>query len=328
MIYLYGMVKGNEGPINVNCSLVKNSNGKITYPRAKMKWVRAIESIYKIVLAEAVVISSIWSGVNFVTLLALLLKKKVFYLKHGDVRYERDLNHFDNMEHAISCEYYVMEKCHSIICVSESYMDWCKKRYPEFANKIIYLNNGVDIKIREKKEKKARSIAVTGGNRPQKNNYEVYRAVDYLNAHTNKKYTLYVFGKLCVTGIPFLEKDNVIYMGQLEKDKYYNCLDEIQLMVVNSEIESFGLVVADALNTNCSLLISKNVGAKSIITMSEVDIINDCHNVREIARKIERLVDKENADTLQKSININQVSEKHAADRLVEICQSLQAKMD
>lgn len=320
MIYLYGMVEGNAGPINVNRSLVKNSTGEITYPKARIKWLRAIESIYKTMVADAVVISSIWSGVNFVTKLALAFNKKVLYLKHGDVRYETDINHFDNMEHAISCEEYVMEHCNSIICVSETYMEWCKKCYPKLAHKMSFVNNGVDINFREKKAKRERSIAVTGGNRRIKNNDEVYKAIEYLNAHTKRKYTLFVYGRSYAKGFPFLNRDNVIYMGQLEKESYYNCLDEMQLMVVNSEVEPFGLVVADALNTNCSLLLSKNVGARAIVSMPKMDIIDDCHDVKEIARKIQRLVNCGNADILQKSVDICEVSEKNAAKNLVEIC--------
>ena len=59
MIYLYGMVEGNAGPINVNRSLVKNSNGEITYPKARIKWLWAIESIYNTMVADAVVFGQV-----------------------------------------------------------------------------------------------------------------------------------------------------------------------------------------------------------------------------------------------------------------------------
>ena len=95
------------------------------------------------------------------------------------------------------------------------------------------------------------------------------------------------------------------------------------MLVVFSEVVSFGLVDAVALNTNCSLLLANNVGARAIVSMPKMDIIDDCHDVKEIARKIQRLVICGNEDILQKSVDICEVSEKNAAKNLVEICKNM-----
>lgn len=321
-IYLYGMCEGNAGPINVNRSLKENDK-RILYPKMKNKIFRAFESIIKINFSKAVVISTPWSGSIFVLKIAKLFRKKILYLKHGDAIYEKNVNCQDNMEHTINCEKFIMQNCDLILCVSQKYMEWNKIQYPNLAYKMSFLNNGVDISFRKRVNKIANSIAVSGGNRNIKNNYEVYKAVKFLNDHSNEEYKLYVFGRRYENCINFLDEPHVVFLGQLEKDDYYEKLEQMQLFVVNSELEPFGLVVADALNTNCSLLISKNIGASSIIQIDDKDIIYDCHDVQDIVKKIKRLLNNGNVDQLQNSIDIESVSEKHAAQELVDICCSL-----
>lgn len=321
MIFLYGMRNINAGPANVNRSLVEKSGGKIIGIKFKSKFLRLIEGIIKIIWTDTLIISPIMSMSVFMTKFAKRIGKKVVFLKHGDARYESEINHFKNMEHTIECEYFIMKHCDLILCVSEWYMNWNKNSYPEFADKFFFVNNGVNLAFREKKTKRIRSIAVSGGNRDIKNNYEVYQAIEYLNAHMKQKYTLYVFGREYKNSFSFLSESDVIYLGQLEKTEYYNMLDQIELFIVNSKVESFGLVVADALNTNCSLLLSRNVGAASILKHRETDYIEDSYDIKEIANKIVWTIEHPNAERIQNSVEINKVSEEYAVQKIIEVCE-------
>lgn len=320
MIFLYGMKSINAGPANVNKSLIENSNGKIVGVRFQKKCLRLAEGIFKILCADTVLISSLMSMSVFMTKFAKTVGKKVIYIKHGDAKYERDVNRSPNMNHMIDCECLIMEYCDLILCVSELYMRWSKEQYPEFAHKMSFVNNGVNFVFRKKKQKKPGSIAVAGGNRRVKNNYEIYQAVEYLNKHTDQKYTLYVYGREYQEGLPFLNNPNVVYMGQMEKEEYYAALDEMELFVVNSSLESFGLVVADALNTNCSLLLSRNIGAASILELEDEDYIEDSYNIEGIAKEIEWIMEHPNVKRLQQGVNIYKTSEEYAAKKLIGIC--------
>ena len=129
---------------------------------------------------------------------------------------------------------------------------------------------------------------------------------------------MYVFGRM------YENNDNlsypfVRYMGHLNKEEYYNALDKISLFVLNSVLESFGLVVADALNCNCSLLMSKGVGALSIMSTTDNDVINDCCNVDEIASKMLYLFQNPNSTALYNSINREDASEKSSYLKLKHI---------
>ena len=109
-------------------------------------------------------------------------------------------------------------------------------------------------------------------------------------------------------------------MGQMSKNEYYKQLEESDLLCVNSDLESFGLVVCDALNCGSSLLMSKNVGATCIFNdLQDDDLINDNRNIIEIASKIENLLHKSNSKRLYYSIDQEKYSEKQSFLRLKQI---------
>ena len=193
MILLYGPLDINAGPCNVNKSLIDHSNGEIAYVKFQKKYLRLFEGVIKVLLADSVVLSSITSMSVFIAKLAKLFRKKTIYLKHGDADYEAVINKL-NIDRTIRNEKIIMEYADLILCVSRQFMQWNKKRYPQYNNKISYLNNGVNIRFRKFVEKLPRSIVVTGGNRNIKNNRYVYEAVKKLNDISKEKYTLYVCG--------------------------------------------------------------------------------------------------------------------------------------
>ena len=105
----------------------------------------------------------------------------------------------------------------------------------------------------------------------------------------------------------------------MDKKPYYEKLDAISCYVMNSEVESFGLVAADALNCNCSLLMSRNVGAKSIMRTEDTDIIQNPHNVDEIIEKLQYLFEHPNSDRLYRSIDRQECSEEKAFQKIKAI---------
>ena len=110
MIYLYGMSWLNNGPCNVNKSLIDVRDEELLYVKWKNKYLRLFESIYKVARADVVVISSIWSSCKLVCRLAKFFKKKVIYLMHGYVAYEDKVNTGYHEENVIEIEKEAWEK--------------------------------------------------------------------------------------------------------------------------------------------------------------------------------------------------------------------------
>lgn len=248
-----------------------------------------------------------------------LMHKRVIYLMHGYRQYENRVNNLNLPEVELENEHKALTLSKMILCVSERHSKWLKQQLPQFANKISFLNNGVQIKRRPRVDKEPFSIAVSGGNRSIKNNVDVCKAVDLL-IKQGYDIILYVFGDFHDNNDDILNYGFVKIMGQMDHNSYLTELDKISLFVLNSELEPFGLVVADAINCNCSLLMSECVGAASIMHTQEEDIINNQHDINELSNKILYLLNNDNSERLYSSIDIEDVSEKRAYLKLKNIC--------
>ena len=112
----------------------------------------------------------------------------------------------------------------------------------------------------------------------------------------------------------------VEYVGQLDKDEYYKRLDKIALFVIASELEPFGLVVGDALNCHCSMLMSRNIGASAIMKTREEDFVNNPRDIDELAACIRHLLYHPNAERLLHSVDVRECSELVSWKKLKAIC--------
>lgn len=177
---------------------------------------------------------------------------------------------------------------------------------------------------RSKKENNEKiSIIVAGGDRIQKNNIEVCKAVELLSERINKKIELQICGRRYYDNDLFLEYPHTTYLGMLPNEQFMEKLRDSHVFVLNSEVESFGLSAVDALRAGCNILISKNSGIRSILSLSEEDIIFDTHNPSEIADKIEKLLSKNNCKRILDSIDFDHYSWESVAGRLYRICEAV-----
>lgn len=311
---LLGSWKANTGPANVNRSFVVNKDDSMSYLKLPIKLMR-LERL-KLIFYPVIVISG---GIfDYELKICKLLNKKLIYIMHGCGWYESKVNNLHLAQSFFDNEAETLASANVIACVSEKYSKWVRVQYPQFANKITFLNNGLIFEIRPKVQKEPYSIALSGGNRLQKNNSIVCKAVEKL-LNQGVECKVYVFGRYYkdnadLSQYPFIQK-----MGHLNKEQYYEALDKISLYVVNSTVESFGLVVGDALNCNCSLLMSDGVGAASIMKTDESDIVKDCFDVDEVANKILYLLNNSNSTRLYNSIDVFEASEQNAYLRLKKI---------
>ena len=322
-ILLLGDIYSNAGPSNVNRVLVENADDSLMYVKKQSKVLKILELCVKALRANVIVVSGVASLKVQKIINVLNSRAKIMYLMHGNLRYEDKINHLKAPLSLIEAENRLMEMAAAIVCVSEKYAEWVSDRYPQFNNKIQYVNNGLDLLPREKKTKRPLTIAVGGGNRCIKNNIEVCKAIERLR-NKGLQCELYIFGRNYPDNDDFSAFHFVKFMGQMSLGEYYEKLDEISLFVVASEVESFGLAVGDALNCRCSLLLSQNVGAVSIMETYECDLISDPHNVDLLADKIEYLLYHPNADRILQSVDVEACSAKQSYLRLKRICEEVE----
>ena len=311
--FLLGGHFSNGGPDNVNQALIKFADRKILYIKSNNKPVRVLEIFWKMLISEGIVVSGVCAKRYYDFM--KVFHKKFVYLMHGCMDFENEINRLHLTSDFIENEKNLLNDAKRIVCVSEVYSEWVKKRYPEYAEKITFVNNGVELEQREKKEKEPFSIAVGGGNRCIKNNYAVSMAVKELNSE-GIPCKLYIFGRKYPGNEEIEETDNIKYCGHLDKSPYYEKLDYISCFVMNSEVEPFGLVAADALNCNCSLLMSQNIGAKSIMKTEKCDIIQQPHDVDELVEKLKYVFDHPNSDRLYENIDVQACSGKRSFQKL------------
>ena len=320
-LLLVGGYWNNSGPSNVNRSLLEASQGELCCLHSKNRHLRFLELAVRLAAADVVIVSGTVS--RKINILLRRSGKKIIYLMHASVAYENQINHVTGNEVTEQAEQECFEMAEKIVCVSRRFSLWVQKRYPQFADKITYVNNGIEISPREVTEKIPFSIALSGGNRRIKNNGSVCRAVEKLIAE-GMDCRVFLFGAEDPHGDPEIMKlPFVKVMGQMDNPGYYEALDSVSLFAVNSTLETFGNVVGDALNCRCSLLVSDFVGAGSILQLTEQDSIHDPEDTEELTEKIRYLFEHPNGDRLLKGLDPNACSGRQAYLNLRKICEEV-----
>lgn len=320
-ILLWGEYRNNAGPSNVHRSWIENSNDELLHIKSSNKLLKYLELIWKLFLCD-VVIYPAYTALRDVRYFKMMGKKGICIV-HGCMSYENLTNKGGkNQKQIEKQENTIFELSDIILCVSNKSSKWFKNRFPNFKEKITYVNNGITIQPREKREKKTNTIAISGGNRRIKNNNLVCQAVQKLN-NEGFQCSINIFGRLYPDCEDLSKYPHTEYMSHLDKESYYNKLDEISLYVIASEVETFGLSIADALNCNCSLLMSDNVGGASIMKTKDEDLIMNPHDIDELAYKIRYILEHPNYERLLSTINVNECSEKQAWKNLKYLCETL-----
>lgn len=183
--FLKGDYMLNAGPQNVNRTLVENADESMDYIKSKSFLPHLLEKFWKILRYHTIVFSGGASRKEL--LIAKILKKRIIFIMHGCARYENIINKLNLLPKETQLEYDTLQYATKIVAVSENYSNWVRKEYPEFAEKVTFVNNGLDIHKSFYEHKihndNKYSIAISGGNRPIKCNMEVCKAVDLLICH-------------------------------------------------------------------------------------------------------------------------------------------------
>ncbi|MED4006493.1 glycosyltransferase family 4 protein [Priestia aryabhattai] len=312
-LFFIGDFSSENGPSSVNRALKKIMPDNTLYSVETKPYKRIIELLIKIKQADLVLFSGL-SKINIIGFkITKLLRKKAAYLMHGSHLVEGKLNQNLN-QNLIDIENKVLELAPVIICVSENFMKYVKEHYPQHSNKTTYVNNGVDWNMVGLTEygniKRNKNMLLSvGGGTPLKKIEMICKAVNHLNSKEGYNLEFTVIGTngsdtQKIKSYPF-----VTYIEKVEKRKMAHYYKTAQLYIQNSEFETFGLAMVEALVCGCNILLSKNVGAISIIdALEENDLIDDINNIEEISEKIARNLLNNNNSRLIMSIDKDKTS--------------------
>lgn len=327
-IFLDGEYNKNEGPSNVNRELIKSSNGKIGSYKHRNKYLKRIEKIIGMITCDVLIIST--PDVYGPKMLKIRKKffpsKKSVYLMHGYNKFENDINHLGLSDERLNTEQNILRQVDLVLGVSESFEKWLVKEVPWLKGKTFFLNNGIvqigNHIIHRQNNDGYLHISVAGGDREIKNNDEIARAVEALN-QKNVKSQLKIYGAMVHDAKTFSKYGNTLCIGQLESEDFYQELSKSDIFILNSEVESFGLSVIDALQAGCSVLVSQYAGVNSILSLDDNDIIFDPHDINEIIFKIQNVSKNPNNARMVNKIDYEHYSWRNVSDRLVNICNCL-----
>ncbi len=314
-IFMVGDFYSNTGPAIVNKNFRKSLKSNALYSLRKTKFGRIIEFSVKVLFCDAVCFCS-FSKLNiFGIKLSKFLGKLTFYIMHGYIKEESKINNEKNNA-KVQMEQYILNNVDSVFCVSKKLCDYMKNF--KYNTNFDYIYNGIDwnnITLDEKKKKM--QIMSTGSDIPRKKNMVICRAIELLNSQRNEKIKYVLLGKNNGHIDDFLKYDFVEY-DEVNYDECLQKMSESILYIQNSEFETFGLAVVEALANGCNLLISNNVGASGIMTLNDDDIIFNNNDEQEIAKKIENVLKHNNNKRILESIDKDKTSIESRSKELVE----------
>ncbi|USL27089.1 glycosyltransferase family 4 protein [Priestia megaterium] len=322
-LFFVGDFSGNNGPASVNKSLKNEMPNDTLYSAEKNKFIRVLELVFKISKTDAVLFSGL-SKINIIGFkIAKLLRKKSAYLMHGSQHIEGEINQNYNVK-SVDVEYRVLECAPIIICVSEIFMNRIKEHYPEFKDKITYVNNGIDwnlINISEKVqlERQPNLLLSVGGGAPRKGIVMICEAIKDLNENKNLDLKLIVIGANGKDTNKIKSYPFVTYIEKVSQQDMVSFYKMAQLYIQNSVFETFGLAPIEALMCGGNILISQNVGVNSLLKLEGNELIYNVENIEEISKKILFNMSNSNNNKIINSLNKESTSVKASYQEILQI---------
>ncbi len=297
-IYFMGDFCLNTGPAIVNKSYYPYVADKCYICKTNNKPIRVLHFIIYIWKCDSLLISSLSKFHLQSAKFAKAFNKKVLYLMHGYGKLEYEANEITKEKgKMLEVENGILNTVDTIICVSEQFSELLKKDRADLQNKITFVNNGIDkINIEHKRNNNNNTYTIIsiGGGKPLKNILYICKAIEKIE---DIKIKFIVIGEKNKYGESIKEFNFVEYYETLQHDEVLEKLQESDLYIQNSTIETFCLAVVEAISAGCKIMVSKNVGALSIINnIEDYMIINNVHDVEEIFHKIKTIYKNRNLD--------------------------------
>ncbi|MDE6024406.1 MAG: glycosyltransferase family 4 protein [Lachnospiraceae bacterium] len=327
-VFMVGDFINDDGPGVANKQLkIGLSDKDVIYCEASGKIARVVE-LFKMIWKSDVVCFCSPSNINTIGLLiAKMMKKKSFYRAHGFLYIESALS--NNITEKIRGKILKKEKfwfkmAEKTYWVSKHAKNEVLKYLPEYEEKFDYVYNGIDfsnienIINRSNCKRQNNYIISVGGGMKRKNNLMICRAINSLN---QKGYNL----RFIVIGKPYTEKDKICkydfveYYEKIPHDKVIEKMKSGYLYIQNSDFETFGMAVVEAIFSGCNILISDAVGAIDVLdTIEDSDLIRNTQDLEEIEEKIKNILSNPNNQRIKEGLNIEKIDNRNIGHMLYE----------
>lgn len=323
---LVGDVSDNAGPSNVHRELIAHwpAEEELLVPR----WSNAVSKLISVVVASMRCDVLLTTGVGRLGAIAWEIARKrnvpVIVLVHGYLPYENEVNKLGYSPDFVQEWRKVLHDADIVATNSEFHAACLRTAEPDISDRVRWFNLGVErFTPREHASHgDGITVAVSGGTRPIKANEVVAQAVALLQEQGHRV-NLLVFGRGYSANAK-LEEDirtcSGRMMGQVTLNVFLDILARTDVFVMNSRRESFGMSAIDALRGGASLLVSRNCGVTGILALEEGDVVSDCEDAGEVARKILHLVSQPNSQRLYDALDFDVLGWDVSARCLCEIC--------
>ena len=183
-----------------------------------------------------------------------------------------------------------------IIAISEGVKKQLRLWMPFFKEKIIVINNGVELKnkkliIRHKKRKKIKIVSV--GRLEESKNYS--KTIQSFSKIKNLDFTWSIAGKgnldkILLKKIKYLNLEEKIFLiGHV--DNVWELLKNSDIFIIASKWEGFGLAAVEAMNCSLPIIASKIDGLKDIVhSIPPCALYVDPNDSNDIANKIYTMI--------------------------------------
>lgn len=320
-------IEGNTGPDNVHKALMRHWSPADIVRKAKQGSfpIKTVDCIIKGLFSDIV----FSAGSDWAELISCWILhafgKPILCFNHGYVPYENKINNLGFSLRKMAMYKRHLSRADKIVANSKYQMEFIARMQPELSYKLDYVDNAVDPfeqKEHHFNEDGVIRVAVSGGTRPIKGNEVVARAICLLNNQGHPS-TLTVYGREYADNSELtrmLESPGMTLRGQVPHDKFIDELQDIDVFVMNSRHEPFGLSALDAIQAGASVLLSRNCGVADVLHVESQDLIDDCESENEIAEKILWVVGHRNSIRLYKGINFKDWNWANTTTRLRNIC--------
>lgn len=326
-IFVVGDHKTGTGPANVTKEYIRCLPENTLFQKRTSKLGRLPE-LYINILRSDIIFFSGYSKQNVLGMkFAKKLKKPTAYLVHGAITHENNINHDDNANMS-SIEEETLLLADRLFAVSEKFCGWLKEQYPQYEDKIDYVTNGIDERtVNTIPNVDNTKILSIGGGMPRKMILHICEAIKLINADAAEPVTLYVIGKdgadtEAINKYPFTKN-----LGLVSAEKKEELFNECGIFIQNSCFETFGLAPVEALCAGMSVLCSKVCGVLDLFkSADEHDIIDDYSSPKEIAEKIEYVMNNPNREKLLSDIDFETMSWEARTKELIKKLEEINGK--
>lgn len=194
----------------------------------------------------------------------------------------------------------ILIEAEKVVCISERYRDILLKKYvpkkykDKIKNKLVVIHNGIDRYWLENEpnrkipSKECINLVQTGVVRSGKNFLTTIKVVKKLNK-LGIKAKLYAVGDgpLLETYRKKYANEQIIFMGRMPKEQIKELYEKMDIFILPSKTETFGLVYAEAMSQGLPVLYTENEGFDKIFPDGDVGYPIKQKNVTDIIKKIE-----------------------------------------